>query len=114
MSANQLSFPLDMAAHGGCPAAPCSESSVNGFRCRSVFLGKHQTPVLEIDVTQDQERRMVWRGKNDPQFCVVPSDQADRMNANQMAILGFDWREEFVRRFGPDLWPHVSFRIPNA
>lgn len=90
---------------------PGSEFVRNRRRCRILRLGARKTAVLEIDVTAEEHRQVVYPTRFD--YTVVPDLDAEMIERNSLRILGFDWRDEFRSRCGDDQWPHVTFNIPN-
>jgi len=82
---------------------------------RPIMLGVHQSAVIEIDVTAEENRNLeaAWRlcsfgcrGISDPEWI-------GRLRDAQRSIFGFDWEEKF-KEFFPDRMPAMTTREATA
>lgn len=78
---------------------------------RLIRLGQHDQAVLEVDVTEQQNRQLeaLWRlWSRNSRF--IPHPDAAKHAEGEVRILGFDWSAEF-HRLCPDKQPTMTTRI---
>ena len=83
-----------------------------GNTARIIFMGPHNWPTLEVDVSAEVERQFeaLFRvysmgGRR------VDSDHYYDYAEKERAILGFDWNDEFKRRYNAPCIPCLVLRV---